>query len=213
MGLKSWLTRIETQKLNYAILRNQPREGINRDGFLRRKNTFTDEPSHLWQLDLDGSNPDGLPHEDSIQNVLTVGRSLLPFLTTDTEAVAQLSNKAGLPQYATRMSARIWIYLENAITATEAKRLFKKWAGTGWGQVDPSVFNNVSVHYCSLPSLWESRDNKLYEIDRKKLLGQTIGYVKGKPVDPEDVSVTYPPPLSFEIFFLNKFKYFPDDAT
>ena len=37
--------------------------------------------------------------------------------------------------------------------------------------------------------------------------------VRCKAVDPEDVIATYPPPLSFEIFFLNKFKYFPDDAT
>ena len=157
------IDRIESLDLPHFILPNKPKK----EGTFRRRNEDLENEARNWyQLDLDWTDKKINFNELTLDERVSYAVNALPFLScgsdenrAHTGMVAHLSNKAGMPTYANRVSLRLYILLSEPMSEDELKSLFKPYVGKGVGSLDACMYERGRIHLVRAPKLTNTKRN------------------------------------------------------
>ncbi|NRF68663.1 hypothetical protein HLB44_16850 [Aquincola sp. S2] len=139
-----------------CIIRGQPKAGTDPKAVvLRNLDTFEDEPSHLFMVDVDR-------FEGTVEEFVAT----LPAPLQDASFVWQLSGSHGHPSKGGGLRAHLWFWLETPLTSEQAEAWAKQWIP----QADCTVHRTVQVNYTAAPVMDDGVSDPI---------AQRLGFVEG----------------------------------
>jgi hypothetical protein len=154
-----------------CIIRGQPAAGVDPKAVvLRNLDTFEDQPSHLFMVDVDR-------FEGTVEEFVAT----LPECFQDASFVWQLSGSHGHPSKGAGLRAHCWFWLETALTCAQAEAWAKQWLP----QADCVVHRAVQVNYCAAPVM----DDGVVDPHAGARLGFTQGVLGDTVVLPASMPV------------------------
>lgn len=177
------IAQVESENLPYVII---PEKVIRKDDEEHFKLSCSegyleDDALRCWgQLDIDLEQEGTNWNDLLLRQRLSVALDELPFLSSSIGMVVHLSNKAFVPnpEYADRLSIRIYFRLDKPATLADLKLTFKPYEPV----VDLAMFARASVHLVQPPECIGTR--------KREVQGESVIYIPGEPLSLESIRST-----------------------